>query len=220
MSSVYGIKQRPCLNSLKYFHVIDGLPPDIAHDIFEGVATDTVCNIITGLVSEEKLFSIDFVNGKIASFEYSQIDKKNKPQPFKIISPSNFKIKETACEMWNLIRLLPLILGPHVPEGNSYWDLFINFVQLVEKLYSLSFTFTEFVLIAEHIKLLFFSEYVQLFDDVKLKPKAHFVFHYPHMIERFGPLVKTLRFGAKNGYFKGLYSNNKNRKNMSVFSKT
>ena len=34
MSSVYGIKQRSCLNSFKYFHAVDGLPPDIAHDIF------------------------------------------------------------------------------------------------------------------------------------------------------------------------------------------
>ena len=91
------------------------------------------------------LFSIDFANGKTESFEYSQIDKKNKPQAYKIISPSNFKMKETAYKMWNLIRLLPLILGPHVPKGNSYWDLFINFVQLIEKLCSLSFTSTELI---------------------------------------------------------------------------
>ena len=94
MSSLYGIKQRSCLNSLKYFHVVDGLPPHIARDIFEGVAIDIVCNIITGLVSEDKLFSIDFVNGKIASFEYSRIGEKNKPQPFKIISPSNFNQRD------------------------------------------------------------------------------------------------------------------------------
>ena len=79
MSSIYEIKQRSCLNSLKYFHVWDGLPLDITHDIFDGIAKDIVCNIITGLVSEEKLFSIDFVNSKIASFEFSGIDKKNKP---------------------------------------------------------------------------------------------------------------------------------------------
>ena len=78
------------VNSLKYFHAVDVLPPDIAHDILEGVAINNVCNIITGLVCEDKLFSIDFVNGKIASFEFSQIDKRNKPQPFKIIFPSNF----------------------------------------------------------------------------------------------------------------------------------
>ena len=90
MSSAYRIKQMSCVNSLKYFHVVDVLPPDIAHDIFEGVAINIVCNIITGLVCEDKLFSIDFVNGKIASFEYSQINKRNKPQSFKIIPPSNF----------------------------------------------------------------------------------------------------------------------------------
>ena len=109
--------------------------------------------------------------------------------------------------------MLPLILRPHVPEGNTYWDLFINFVQLVEKLCCLSFASTELNLRAERIQL-FFSKYAQLFDDVKLKPKAYFVFYYPHMIERFGPLVKTLRLEPKNGYFKDLYSNNKNRKNI------
>ena len=73
------------------------------HNIFEGIAIDIVCNIITILVllllPKGKLFRIDFANGKIESFEYSRIDKNNKPQHFKIISPSNFKIKETACEM-------------------------------------------------------------------------------------------------------------------------
>ena len=64
---------------------------------FEGVATDIACNIITGLVSEDKLFSIDLADGKFASFEYSRIDKKNKLQNFKITSPSNFKIKDRNC---------------------------------------------------------------------------------------------------------------------------
>ena len=54
-------------------------------------------------------------------------------------------------------------------------------MQLVEKLCSLSFTSTEWVLIAEHIQL-FFSKYVKPFDDVKLKPKACFIFHYPHVV--------------------------------------
>ena len=52
MSSDYGIKQRSCINSVKYFHVVEGLPPDMI--FFEGVAIDIVCNIITGLVSEDK----------------------------------------------------------------------------------------------------------------------------------------------------------------------
>ena len=38
LASVYGIKANSCLNSLTYFHVIDGFPRDLAHDLFEGVA--------------------------------------------------------------------------------------------------------------------------------------------------------------------------------------
>ena len=90
MPSIHGIEQRSCVNSLEYFHVADGLPPDIANDIFQGIAIDIVCNIITSLVSEDKLFSTDFVKSKLASIEYSQIDERNKPQSFKIVSPSDF----------------------------------------------------------------------------------------------------------------------------------
>ena len=37
-----------------------------------------------------------------------------------------------------------------------------------------------------------------------MKPKAYFLIHYPEMIRRFGPLVKTLRFETKHQYFKSL----------------
>ena len=62
MSLIYGIKEKWCVNFLEYFHVVDGLPPGIGNDIFEGIAIDIVCNIIASLVSEDKLFSTDFVN--------------------------------------------------------------------------------------------------------------------------------------------------------------
>lgn len=38
IASARGTKKSLFLNDLKYFHVIDGLPPDIVHDIFEGLA--------------------------------------------------------------------------------------------------------------------------------------------------------------------------------------
>ena len=49
MCSIYGIQQRSRLDSLKYFHVVDRLPPDIAHEIFAGIAIDITFNIITQL---------------------------------------------------------------------------------------------------------------------------------------------------------------------------
>ena len=34
------------LNTLSYFHVADGLPPDLCHDLFEGFAVNVISNII------------------------------------------------------------------------------------------------------------------------------------------------------------------------------
>ena len=47
LSSVYGIKGNSSLNCLQYYHVINGLRPDIAHDIFEGFATDFLQNLLS-----------------------------------------------------------------------------------------------------------------------------------------------------------------------------
>ena len=83
LCSLYGIKSNLRLNSLQYFHVTDGLHPDIAYDIFEGIAVDVMDDVLLGQISVSNVFTIDFVNKAIASFEYSKIDRKNKPQPFK-----------------------------------------------------------------------------------------------------------------------------------------
>ena len=37
---VYGIKENLSLNCLQHYHRIDGLPSDIAHNIFKGFVTD------------------------------------------------------------------------------------------------------------------------------------------------------------------------------------
>ena len=52
-SSLYGVKTDCPLHALSHFHVINGLPSDIAHDIFEGVAVDVLHNIIVYCVSSE-----------------------------------------------------------------------------------------------------------------------------------------------------------------------
>ena len=61
---------------------------------------------------------------------------------------------------------------------------------------------------------------MDVLEGTRLKPKAHFVMHYPKMIERFDPLVKTLQFEFKNGCFKGLCSNNQNRKSVCQYLAT
>ena len=80
------------------------------------------------------------INNAIKNFEYCEIDKQNKRQEFKVISPTKFKIKQTVCEMWNLLRLAPLMLGEYVEIDNEYWNLLVLFCQLTERLCALEFS--------------------------------------------------------------------------------
>ena len=172
LSSVYGIKENSSLNCLQYYHVINGLPPDIAHDIFEGFATDFL-QIRLSYFLQLKVLTPEIVNAAISSFNYSPVDQHNKSQALKIFSNTTFKIKQTACEMWNLIRLFPLLFGEHIPTGNEVWNLCISFCQVVERLCAVTFT-TGDLAILQFLIGNFLERYVSLFSGEHLKPKAHF----------------------------------------------
>ena len=169
MSSVYGIKENSSLNCLQYYHVINGLPLDIARDIFEGFATDFLQNLLSYFI-QLKVLTTEIVNAAISSFNYSPIDQHNKPQVLKIISNTTFKIKQTACEMWNFFRLFPLLFGEHTPTGNEVWNLRINFCQVAKRLRAVTFT-KEDLAILQFLIDSFLERYVSLFPDVNLKPK-------------------------------------------------
>ena len=53
-----------------------------------------------------------------------------------------------------------------------------------------------------------------MFPNATLKAKGDFLFHYSAMVKFFGPLIKTLRFEAKNGFCKSLIASSKNFRNI------
>ena len=136
MAFAYGFKPKSCLNELQFFHVAEGLPPDLAH-VFEEFSVDLISHVLVA----QKKNSLQEFNNILSAF-----DKANKPQPLKIISGISFKLKETACEMWNLIRLLPLIIVDKIDEGNKVWGCLLKFVILVERL-SPSFSKSDLVIL-------------------------------------------------------------------------
>ncbi len=67
-------------NCLKHFHVCDpGLPPCLAHNLFEGVVSVDLALYIKQLVTVGKHFSYVLLNRNITSFKYSGSDLNNKP---------------------------------------------------------------------------------------------------------------------------------------------
>ena len=69
-ASVNGLKSSSCLNSLTYFHVINRLPPDLAHDVFEGVAVDVIFHVLINSVNEGVL-KINEKNDSIVNSTFS-----------------------------------------------------------------------------------------------------------------------------------------------------
>ena len=63
----------------------------------------------------------------------------------------------------------------------------------------------------DHRKLL-----TSTFPEFRLRPKHHFIDHYPQLIRCYGPLIElwTMRYEAKHSYFKKVVHDTRNWKNV------
>lgn len=149
-----------------------------------------------------KYFTLDYLNTKILTFPYKGTDKSDKPKPIAKTFIAKKTIGGNAHENAALIGLLPFLVGSLVPEGDYAWEVLMDLKDIVE--FSLSPTFSEGTIcylqskITDHRQVL-----SEVFPQFTLKPKHHYIEHYPELIRRFGPLVKlwTMRFNGKTSLF-------------------
>lgn len=211
-----GIKRECSLNKLQFYHVTDNVAPDVMHDILEGVGGYEMKLVLNSLI-EQKLLTLEQLNYRLTSFDYGFCDGHNKPSAIK---PQDLKnpdgaLRQTATQTWCLLRLLPLMIGDLVPEGNQHWELFLSLLSCMELMFSPELTEGAVIflgyLIQEHHSL-----YLELYPDRHLKPKHHFMLHYPGAIRKLGPVVHfwSMRFEAKHGFFKRVSHVNCNFRNI------
>lgn len=199
----FGVK-KDCVftKNLSHFHVIFGYPPDVVHDVFEGIIPVELARCLTLLISR-KLFTLADLNSAIQKFPYKWTDRTNKPHVVSQTFSSRKTVGGNAHENWSLLRFLPFLVGSHVPEDEPAWLVLMDLKDITELVVapvhcddSLAFLESK---ITEHR-----HRYKDLFPDIKLLPKHHYLEHYPQMIKLFGPAVGqwTMRFEAKHGFFK------------------
>lgn len=182
-----GVK-RDCVLSknLTHFHVTTGYPPDVAHDLLEGIVPVELAQCFSLLISK-KYFTLEKVNNLIQNFDYKWGDKTNRPHTI----PQTFSVKKSiggnAHENWSLLRLLPLIIGLLVPEDEPIWHVVLDLKDIVELAVapvhsdeSIAYLQCK---ISEHRQ-----RYQEVFPNSHLLPKHHFLEHYPALIRLFGPL--------------------------------
>jgi len=63
----WGVKHSCPLNVLKSFHCVNGLPPDLLHDLLEGVVAEDLLSVIRALAKKGWL-TIDLYNKKLKNF--------------------------------------------------------------------------------------------------------------------------------------------------------
>ncbi len=207
-----GLKERCVFNTINNFHIYENVSVDLMHDIWEGVAAYDLSKVIDSLIKDGTL-SLDIVNSRIKSFPYIESEKRNKPRPLYYEASkkgvSKIKIRQSSAECLCLTRYLGLMIGDLVARKNKYWKLYLYLRRITDIVTSPRLHWSEISelreLIQKHNKL-----YIELFDC--LKPKMHFLVHYPGVIKKYGPLVhfSANSFERKNKAMKDHASSSSN----------
>ncbi|KAL7294221.1 hypothetical protein TKK_0012237 [Trichogramma kaykai] len=192
-----GILENCVFNKLDNFHIVTNKTIDFMHDVLEGVCIYVLRNILYEFIYNKKLFTLEFFNLRLQEFAM-QSDNSNKPPPIK---RNQFKeklnIKYSAAEMLYLTRYFGIIIGDKVPIVNDHWKMYIYLREIVDILMSPRITDQFISVLKEKINSLN-SSYVLHFQN--LKPKFHFLTHYPSIIEEFGPCIHywTMRHESRH----------------------
>ncbi|XDV26354.1 hypothetical protein PO909_030098, partial [Leuciscus waleckii] len=91
-------------DSLSYFNVTTGYPPDLPHDLFEGIVPVELAECFSVLISK-KILSLDRLNELIHNFPYKWGDKTNRPQLVPQTFASRKSVGGNAHENWCLLTL-------------------------------------------------------------------------------------------------------------------
>ncbi|XP_051165298.1 uncharacterized protein LOC127284058 [Leptopilina boulardi] len=195
-----GLKEKCVFNEINKFDIGENKSLDFMHDVPEGVGVYTMSKIIEGLISTKEI-SLEVINNRIESFPLNEVEKSNRPRPiFYSVGKKGgqkIKIRQSASEMMCLIRYFGLMVGNLVFEKNTYWKLYLVLRKMVGIMTSPTLDRGQIQNLTELIKQ-HNKQYLRLFG--KLKPKMHFLLHYPGIMLLLGPVVhfSAMKFERKN----------------------
>ena len=199
---VEGVKYQSIFNRLKSYHICQpGLPPCVAHDLFEGVVAFDIPLFLRHFV-KQKYFAIDSVNKRLECLQMSSSDSKTRPPS---LSKSLERLTGTASQNWCLLRLIPVLMSDDV------YQTLLLLREAVELIMAPAICTGQ----VAYMKVVI-EDYLQrrrkLFPEVRLRPKHHYLTHYASLTLKFGPLIRlwTLRFEIKHQFFKRCIRNSRN----------
>ena len=174
----WGMKRVCPLNVLASFHSVTGFPPDLMHDLLEGVVAEDLLSIIRGL-SRLGWFSIEAYNSSLRSHGWLLYEVTDKPQPVPLKS-SVAKLKGKACSQWVHCRNFPLLIKKFVlNKDEQILALGLKLHELTERITANEFREYEIQLLEECV-IDYLDMRKQIRDNIpdlfkRPKPKHHFI---------------------------------------------
>jgi len=196
----YGVLRKSAFNELEYFDVcMPGLPPCLGHDLFEGLVQYDLALAVRHIMKDNCSCSYEYLNKTVALFKFLGHDSLDKPGA---ISDSK-SIGGHAVQNWCFLRLLPIWLGDVVDTSDEVWQFILLLREIVELVCAPRIAHDQVLYLGRLISL-YLEDRLHLFPTVPLRPKHHFLLHYPWLIRKFGPLIRvwTMRMESKHSFFK------------------
>lgn len=188
-----GVREYAPFNYLPHFHVTDSSTEDLSHNVDGGVCHYNFLECFYYFIYNQRFFTLDMLNDKIAAFPFGIDEQANIPQPITREHFKNTKFKMSMSEMANFTHNITFIVGELVPENDVVWLFLLSTIR-----------FYDFCLLPcyEDHEI---EEWKGVIDDMlryyqhlfgqNLKPVHHMAIHYPNDTKKFGPLryTRTLR---------------------------
>ena len=174
--STYGLRERCPFNSLQSFHAVYGFPPDLLHDLFEGVIAQDLCGIIK-ILSNQDWFTIVEYNQALQDHPFKYYEVNDKPQP---VNPKGMKLPGKAVSLWLHQRCFGMVIQKFVQDyDDDVLCLGMKLSDLTERLTASQFQEYE-VDQLEQIILDYLDHRKLIFSDCpaligRPKPKHHFL---------------------------------------------
>lgn len=203
IGETFGIKKISIFNKLKYFKICNpGLPPCIAHDLYEGIIAVDLNMYIQYFVSE-KWFTFYTLNRR-----FKQIQKKLKlSTTFPYLNSKSKRLSGGAIQNYTFLILLPLIIlsinNSTINYNDRVWQQVIRLIEICQIVSSYTIHYNQLNQL-DYLIQQYLDERKQLFPDKSFLRKHHYIQHYSYYIRHFGPLMgyATLRFESKHQFFK------------------
>lgn len=161
----------------------------------------------------KKWMTYSQLNRRVKQFKYLGSDASSVPSE---VRERGIKLGGKTVENWCLLRLLPIIIVDKIKDTkDQVWQLAIMLKEVVEIVCAPKISAAQVSFLQVHIQ-----DYLEtrkhLFPSDKLKPKHHYLLHFPFLIMKLGPLIRlwTLRFESKHSYFKRCVRRTQNFKNV------